>query len=102
MDMSTDFEIVKEDAQSSSPGQNDVPMDTNEQATTLLEQDVIIATAILRLFCALKGIAGMKISSEESDELICLITSQAPQTAAGARFVTVGLCTMLACSGIVR
>ncbi|XP_028396376.1 integrator complex subunit 2-like [Dendronephthya gigantea] len=101
MDMSTDFEIVQEEAQSSSPGQNDMPMDTSEQPTTLLEKDVISATAILRLFCALKGIAGMKISNKESDELVCLITSQAPQTAAGARFVTVGLCTMLACSGIV-
>ncbi|CAB4005916.1 Integrator complex subunit 2 [Paramuricea clavata] len=100
MDMSTDFEIVKQESPTG-PSQ-DVPMSTNEHVTTLLEQDVIYATAMLRLYCALKGIAGMKLSSEESDELICLITSQAPPTAAGARFVTVGLCTMLACSGIVN
>ncbi len=100
MDMSTDFEIVKQE--SPPPPSQDIPMDTNEHVTTLLEENVIYATAMLRLYCALKGIAGMKLSSEESDELICLITSQAPPTAAGARFVTVGLCTMLACSGIVK
>lgn len=100
MDMSTDFEIVKE-GNLTSPGDTAMAT-TNEQVTALLEEDVIYATAMLRLYCALKGIAGMKLSNEESDELICLITSQAPSTAAGARFVTVGLCTLLACSGIVK
>ena len=100
MDMSTDFEIVKQESPTSPS--DDTSMDTDEQAMTLLEQDVIYATAMLRLYCALKGIAAMKLSNDESDELICLITSQAPPTAAGARFVTVGLCTMLACSGIVK
>ena len=100
MDMSTDFEIVKQESPTSPS--DDTSMDTGEQAMTLLEQDVIYATAMLRLYCALKGIAAMKLSNDESDELICLITSQAPPTAAGACFVTVGLCTMLACSGIVK
>ena len=100
MDMSTDFEIVKQEAPISP--RDETPMDTSEGVTILLDEDVIYATAMLKLFCALKGIAGMKLSNEESDELICLITSQAPPTAAGARFVTVGLCTMLACSGIVK
>jgi integrator complex subunit 2 len=100
MDMSTDFEIVKQETPT--PPNDCTAMETNEQVTVLLEQDVIYATAMLKLFCALKGIAGMKLSNEESDELICLITSRAPPTAAGARFVTVGLCTMLACSGIVK
>ena len=100
MDMSTDFEIVKEE--SPTTPDEDTSMNVEEQALTLLEQDVIYATAMLRLYCALKGIAAMKLSNDESDELICLITSQAPATAAGARFITVGLCTMLACSGIVK
>lgn len=100
MDMSTDFEIVKEE--SPTTPNEDTSMNVEEQALTLLEKDVIYATAMLRLYCALKGIAAMKLSNDESDELICLITSQAPPTAAGARFVTVGLCTMLACSGIVK
>lgn len=100
MDMSTDFEIVKQESRTTLS--EETPPETGVQATLLLEQDVIYATSMLRLFCALKGIAGMKLSSEESDELICLITSQAPASAAGARFVTVGLCTLLACSGIVK
>ena len=101
MDMSTDFEIVQQES-STPPSSSDAPMETDEQQTSLLEQDVIYATAILRLYCALKGIAGMKLSSDESDELICLITSQVPPTSAGACFVTVGLSTMLACSTVVK
>ena len=97
MDMSTDFEIVKEETSSASLSDTT----TNSQAMSLLDQDVIYASAILQLYCALKGIAGMKLSNEESDELLCLMTSQAPASGAGARFVTVGLCCMLACSGIV-
>ena len=97
MDVSTDFEIVEE---SNSTVTASVPK--KSCALKLSEEQVIHATGLLRLYCALKGIAGMKLTNNEADELICLITSQAPSTSAGVRFVIVGLCTVLACSYIIR
>lgn len=99
MDMSTDFEIVEECNPAS--GNELSLVDEQSHVMKLYDEHIVHATALLRLYCALKGIAGMKLTNDEADELICLITSQAPPTSAGIRFVIVGLCTVLACSYIV-
>ena len=98
--MSTDFEIVEES--NPTPPSETMAVDEQISEMELSEEHVIGATGLLRLYCALKGIAGMKLTNDEADELICLITCQAPPSAAGIRFIIVGLCTMLACSYIVR
>lgn len=101
MDVSTDFEIVKEEEMTVAENEEVSATNVDGEVDVVLD-DVIYATAMLRLYCALKGIAGMKLNNEESDELICLITSQVPKTAAGVRFVTVGLSTLLACSNMIK
>ena len=101
MDMSTDFEIVEESTPAVPTSNVVSPLEEQSSVTTLAEENVIYATGLLRLYCAMKGIAGMKLSDDEAEELVCLITCQAPPTAAGVRFVIIGLCTVLACSYIM-
>lgn len=96
MDVSTDFEVLEE----KQPGE-----DTEKESfgtNEIKEDDVLHATALLRLYCALKGLAGLKLTNQEAEELLCLITSHPPTTATGVRFVVVGLCTLLVCTYIVR
>ena len=63
--------------------------------------DVAKGVALMRLFCALKGMVGYKISNEESDAFLKLITCQPPATTGGVRFIVVGLSALLACTFMI-
>ena len=96
MEVSTDYELTEE---SSSTQQ--INMDIVE-TVEILDEDVIQGTALLRLYCALKRLAGMKLTQQEAEALLRLVTCHPPPTAAGVRFVVVGLCTLLVCTNIMR
>ena len=51
--------------------------------------DIAKGIALMRLYCALKGMIGYKISNEESDVFLQLITCHPPATFGGDRFVVV-------------
>lgn len=96
MEVSTEYELTEEG--SSIQKINIEKVETIE----IRDEDVIQGTALLRLYCALKRLAGMKLSQQESEVLLHLVTCHPPPTAAGVRFVVVGLCTLLVCTNIMR
>jgi len=57
--------------------------------------------ALLRLFTALRGIAGMKFTEEEVKLLISLITKKPPPSKLGVRFAGTGLCILIACNSLL-
>lgn len=67
----------------------------------LPDRCAVDASALLRLYCALKGIAGMKLYDEEGVLLLQLITCRPPPTEAGLRFVALGLCMLMACPSLI-
>lgn len=67
----------------------------------LKEEHVVKASALLRLYCALMGIAGLKPTEEEAEQLLQLMTSRPPATPAGVRFVSLSFCMLLAFSTLV-
>lgn len=95
MEVSTDYEITEESSET--PHMNLETVETVE----ISDDGVIQGTALLRLYCALKRLAGMKLTSQESEALLRLVTCHPPPTAAGVRFVVVGLCTLLVCTNIM-
>ncbi|RXG68957.1 Integrator complex subunit 2 [Armadillidium vulgare] len=69
---------------------------------TLPDSQVIQATTLLRLYCALKSLASLKFSEErEVGLLLQLITCHPPPSAAGVRFVSTGLCVLIACPSLI-
>lgn len=71
--------------------------DTEEGCSSgLREEHVVKASALLRLYCALMGIAGLRPTDEESEQLLQLMTSRPPATPAGVRFVSLSFCKLLA------
>ncbi|GFO32797.1 integrator complex subunit 2 [Plakobranchus ocellatus] len=66
------------------------------------ESTVVMASSILRLYCAFKGIATMKYSDEEMGCLLRLVISHPPPTRAGAHFISLGICTLIASPGLLR
>ncbi|KAM8835256.1 integrator complex subunit 2 isoform 2-T2 [Synchiropus picturatus] len=62
----------------------------------LREEHVVKASALLRLYCALMGIAGLRPTGEEAEQLLQLMTSRPPATPAGVRFVSLSFCKLLA------
>ncbi|MEE6514420.1 hypothetical protein FKM82_022501, partial [Ascaphus truei] len=68
----------------------------------LKEEHVVKASALLRLYCALMGIAGLKPTDEEAEQVLQLMTSRPPATPAGVRFVSLSFCMLLAFSTLVR
>uniref|UniRef100_A0A336MQH9 CSON004873 protein n=1 Tax=Culicoides sonorensis TaxID=179676 RepID=A0A336MQH9_CULSO len=68
---------------------------------TFPDDMVVPAVALLKLYCALRGIAGIKYNDDETLHLMQLITSMPPLTPAGIRFVSVGLCMLIACPSLI-
>ncbi|XP_023162280.2 integrator complex subunit 2 [Drosophila hydei] len=56
---------------------------------------------LLRLYCALRGIGGLKLNDDEINALSQLVTSCPKPTASGVRFVTLALCMLIACPSLV-
>uniref|UniRef100_A0A4W3JCT6 Integrator complex subunit 2 n=1 Tax=Callorhinchus milii TaxID=7868 RepID=A0A4W3JCT6_CALMI len=69
--------------------------------SALKEENVVKASALLRLYCALMGIAGLKPTDEEAEQLLQLMTSRPPATPAGVRFVSLSFCMLLAFPSLV-
>ncbi|KAB0790954.1 hypothetical protein PPYR_02754 [Photinus pyralis] len=62
---------------------------------------VVQASALLRLYCALRGIAAIKFQDEEVSLIVQLLTSHPNPTPAGVRFASLGLCMLIACPSLV-
>ncbi|XP_066261717.1 integrator complex subunit 2 [Euwallacea similis] len=62
---------------------------------------VVQASALLRLYCALRGIAAIKFQDEEVNLIVQLLTSHPNPTPAGVRFVSIGLCMLIACPSLL-
>ena len=56
---------------------------------------------LLRLFTALRGIAGMKFSEEEIKLLLSLITKRPPPSRLGVRLAATGLCILISCNSLL-
>nr|CAB3256441.1 integrator complex subunit 2 [Phallusia mammillata] len=85
----------------SSQSSNTPALGNSNSMYLLLEQNCLRASAILRLYCALKAIASVKFSQEESDLILQLITCFPPMSALGIRFVSIALGMLLACPQLV-
>ncbi|XP_063236508.1 integrator complex subunit 2 [Bacillus rossius redtenbacheri] len=78
------------------------------QALVLFSEDsrlpggcVVEASALLRLYCALRGIASIKFQEDEVGLIVQLLTSHPPPSPAGVRFVSIGLCMLIACPSLI-
>ena len=67
----------------------------------LPDEYVVESAALLRLYCALRGIAGLKFNDEEILPLLSLVTSKPPPTPSGIHFVSLGLCMLIACPSLI-
>lgn len=67
----------------------------------LAECRVVQASTLLRLYCALRGIGGIKFQDEEVVMIVKLLTSHPPPSPAGVRFVSLGLCMLIACPSLI-
>ncbi|KAK0165379.1 hypothetical protein PV328_003895 [Microctonus aethiopoides] len=67
----------------------------------LAESQVVEASALLRLYCALRGIGGIKFQDDEVTMIVQLLTSHPPPSPAGVRFVSLGLCMLIACPSLI-
>ncbi|XP_033150227.1 integrator complex subunit 2 [Drosophila busckii] len=56
---------------------------------------------LLRLYCALRGIGGLKFNDDEINALSQLVTSCPHASPSGVRFVTLALCMLIACPSLV-
>lgn len=74
---------------------------TSQNAGQLPESQVVQASALLRLYCALRGIGGIKFQDDEVAMIVQLLTSHPPPSPAGVRFVSLGLCMLIACSSLI-
>lgn len=66
-----------------------------------MDDCTVQAIAILRLYAALRGIANIKFVDDELRLLIQLVTTKPPPTQAGIRFVSLGLCMLIACPSLI-
>lgn len=83
------------------PNDRDKEESSSSECSGLREEHVVKASALLRLYCALMGIAGLRPTDEESEQLLQLMTSRPPATPAGVRFVSLSFCKLLAFSTLV-
>ncbi|KAG9351846.1 hypothetical protein JZ751_023097 [Albula glossodonta] len=78
------------------PNDSESDADSSSGYSGLREEHVVKASALLRLYCALMGIAGLRPTDEEAEQLLQLMTSRPPATPAGVRFVSLSFCKLLA------
>ncbi|XP_037076779.1 integrator complex subunit 2-like [Pollicipes pollicipes] len=78
--------------------QNTLLMAMNQR---LPDSGVVDAAASVRLYCALRGLAGLKFTEEEMRLLVQLLTSQPPPSPAGVRFVALSLCALIGCPSLL-
>uniref|UniRef100_A0A1A7YXK9 Integrator complex subunit 2 n=1 Tax=Iconisemion striatum TaxID=60296 RepID=A0A1A7YXK9_9TELE len=78
------------------PNDGDMDDEGSSGYSGLREEHVVKASALLRLYCALMGIAGLRPTDEEAEQLLQLMTSRPPATPAGVRFVSLSFCKLLA------
>uniref|UniRef100_A0A7N6AA83 Integrator complex subunit 2 n=1 Tax=Anabas testudineus TaxID=64144 RepID=A0A7N6AA83_ANATE len=78
------------------PNDGDMEEEGSSGYSGLREEHVVKASALLRLYCALMGIAGLRPTDEEAEQLLQLMTSRPPATPAGVRFVSLSFCKLLA------
>uniref|UniRef100_A0A4W6EBX8 Integrator complex subunit 2 n=1 Tax=Lates calcarifer TaxID=8187 RepID=A0A4W6EBX8_LATCA len=78
------------------PNDGDLEEESSSGYSGLREEHVVKASALLRLYCALMGIAGLRPTDEEAEQLLQLMTSRPPATPAGVRFVSLSFCKLLA------
>ncbi|XP_064208392.1 integrator complex subunit 2 [Anguilla rostrata] len=78
------------------PNDSEGDSDGGSGYSGLREEHVVKASALLRLYCALMGIAGLRPTDEEAEQLLQLMTSRPPATPAGVRFVSLSFCKLLA------
>uniref|UniRef100_H2ZQV9 Integrator complex subunit 2 n=1 Tax=Ciona savignyi TaxID=51511 RepID=H2ZQV9_CIOSA len=72
-----------------------------ESMFLLLEEHCLKAAALIRLYCSLKAIAGLKFTAEESELVLRLMTCFPPLTPTGIRFVSLALGMLLACPALL-
>uniref|UniRef100_A0A673FVS3 Integrator complex subunit 2-like n=1 Tax=Sinocyclocheilus rhinocerous TaxID=307959 RepID=A0A673FVS3_9TELE len=83
------------------PNDSDMDSESSSGYSGLREEHVVKASVLLRLYCALMGIAGLRPTDEEAEQLLQLMTSRPPATPAGVRFVSLSFCKLLAFSTLV-
>uniref|UniRef100_A0A1I8PBM4 Integrator complex subunit 2 n=1 Tax=Stomoxys calcitrans TaxID=35570 RepID=A0A1I8PBM4_STOCA len=65
------------------------------------EDYTVQGAVIMRLYCALRGIAGLKFNDDEVNSLAQLVTSRPQPSPSGMRFVSLALCMLIACPSLV-
>ncbi|ESO06329.1 hypothetical protein HELRODRAFT_160493 [Helobdella robusta] len=67
-------------------------------AHELTTDDMLVkACSIIRLYSTLKCVAGLKFSEKENSTLLKLVLKKSPTSKSGMRFISLGLCMLLAC-----
>ncbi|KAK7576672.1 hypothetical protein V9T40_012958 [Parthenolecanium corni] len=62
---------------------------------------VVHGSVLLRLYCALRGIAGIKFQDDEILLLVKLMTIYPPATSEGVRFASIAVCMLFACPSLI-
>ncbi|CAG5122619.1 unnamed protein product [Candidula unifasciata] len=75
---------------------------TPAKGQVMEESKIVAASSLIRLYNALKGIATMKYSEDEMSSLLKLVISRPSPSRAGAHFITLGICTLMASPGLLR
>ncbi|BFZ18552.1 hypothetical protein BsWGS_21591 [Bradybaena similaris] len=75
---------------------------TPPKGQVMEESKIVTTSSLIRLYNALKGIATMKYSEEEMSCLLKLVISRPSPSRAGAHFITLGICTLMASPGLLR
>ena len=71
------------------------------QSDDSLESSVSEACVLVRLYCALRGVANMKLTDEETNAIVSLIISHPPLNQIGIRFVSLSLCMLLSAPSLI-
>lgn len=75
---------------------------TPVRGQTMEDSKTVEASSLIRLYNALKGIATMKYSDEETGCLLRMVISRPVLSSAGAHFISLGICTLIASPSLLR